>query len=141
MSEQANELDPSRARYIKVSAAVRYWEDARINGVEDVDGRLVPHRCGELWLPIIDLKEGRLLDWPAGVEARIHYKVCDAGEYWLLDEKRQRIAKWKGFYVPDDYLCVGDSGHGDYIIFNVGPDGLIQGWRNLGVDIEQWAPC
>jgi hypothetical protein len=140
MSEPAKELDPSRARYIKVAAAVRYWEDARVNGEEDVDGTRIPHRSGDLWLPIIDLKEGRLLDWPTGVEARIHYKVCDAGEYWLLDVNRQRIAKWKGFYVPDDYLCVGDSGHGDYIIFTVGPDGLIPGWRNPGVDVERWLP-
>ncbi|KVP96575.1 hypothetical protein WJ97_11860 [Burkholderia ubonensis] len=134
------QLDLSQARYLKVSAAVRYWEDASVNGVDDVDGTRIPFRTGDIWLPIIDLVEGRLLDWPDGVEARIHYKVCDAGEYWLLDANRQRIAKWKGYYVPDDYLCVGDSGHGDYIIFKVGADGVIPGWRNPGDDPEQWVP-
>jgi hypothetical protein len=141
MSEPAKEFDPRHARYIKVAAAPRYWEDATINGEADEDGSRVPHRTGELWLPIIDLKEGRLLDWPVGVEARIHYKVCDAGEYWLLDENRQRIAKWKGFYVPDEFLCHGDNGHGDYIIFKVGPDGVITGWQRPGIDADQWGAC
>ncbi|KVP16955.1 hypothetical protein [Burkholderia ubonensis] len=133
-----SEIDLSQARYIKASAAVRYWEDARVNGVSDVDGTLIPFRSGDLWLPIIDLKSGHLVNWPEGVEARIHYKVCDAGEYWLLNEARQRIAKWKGYYVPDDILCVGDQGHGDYIIFTVAGDGQIVGWRRPGLDAEQW---
>ncbi len=140
MSEPAKEFDPRHARYMQVAAAPRYWEDATINGESDEDGSRVPHRTGELWLPVIDLRDGRLLDWPQGVEARIHYKVCDAGEYFLLDENRKCLAKWKGFYVPDEFLCHGDNGHGDYIIFKVAPDGVILGWRNPGVDPDEWAP-
>lgn len=132
------EVDLSQARFVKVSAAVRYWEDARVNGVADVDGTLIPFRTGELWLPIIDLATGKFLDWPTGLEANIHYKVCDAGEYWLLNEHRQRIAKWKGYYVPDDILCVGDRGHGDYIILKVGSDGVVLGWKKPYLDEERW---
>ena len=133
-----DQVDLSQARFVKVSAAVRYWEDARVNGVEDVDGTLIPFRTGELWLPIIDLATGQFLDWPAGLEANIHYKVCDAGEYWLLNEARQRIAKWKGYYVPDDVLCVGDRGYGDYIILKVGADGVVLGWQKPYLDEERW---
>ena len=133
-----DQIDLSQARFVKVSAAVRYWEDARVNGVEDVDGTLIPFRTGELWLPIIDLATGKFLDWPAGLEANIHYKVCDAGEYWLLNEARQRIAKWKGYYVPDDVLCVGDRGYGDYIILKVGADGVVLGWKKPYLDEERW---
>lgn len=27
---------------LKVEAGVRYWEDATVNGIEDVDGALIP---------------------------------------------------------------------------------------------------
>lgn len=101
----------------------------------------MPLRQGALWVPVIEWATGRILDWPTGLEARIHYKVCDAGEYWLLDANRQRIAKWAGYYVPDDVLCVGDRGYGDYIIFRVNSEGAILGWDRPGLDPERWLPC
>lgn len=128
------------AKYIEVAAEVRYWEDATLNGKEDTDGQ-VPLRQGALWVPVIEWATGRILDWPTGLEARIHYKVCDAGEYWLLDANRQRIAKWAGYYVPDDVLCVGDRGYEDYIIFRVNSEGAIVGWNKPWLDPERWLPC
>lgn len=117
------------SHYIEVSAGVRYWEDASVNGVEDSNGSLIPFKRGECWCPVIRLEDGMVMDWPAGTRANIHYKVCDSGEYWLLDENRQRIAKWSGYYVPNDFLCHGDEGYGDYIIFKVTADGSIDKWR------------
>lgn len=114
--------------YIAVSAEVRYWEDATINGQEDVDGTLVPLRQGDCWCPVIRLSDGVVMDWPEGVTADVHYKVCDQGEYWLLDESRQRVAKWGSYYVPDDFLC-GGKGYGDYIILKIDAGGVIKGWR------------
>lgn len=128
------------AKYIKVSAGVRYWEDAKLNGVEDIEGK-IPFRAGDYWLPIIDLETGAVVDWPQGTEARIHYKVCDDGEYWLLNEHRQRIAKWKSYYVPDDILCVGENGFGDYIIFTIGADGRILNWAKPPLNNDDWQPC
>jgi hypothetical protein len=115
-----------KAIYIEVSAEVRYWEDATVNGAEDNEGALIPCREARYWTPTIRLADGLVMDWPQGTTADIHYKVCDAGEYWLLDDERERVAKWSGFYVPDDFLCHGDNGYGDYIIFKVGADGLIE---------------
>lgn len=128
------------ARFIEVGADVRYWEDATVNGQVDSDGTLIPCRNGDSWEPVIDLTTGQILNWPVGTEAKIHYKVCDAGEYWLLDAAQQRIAKWKGHYVPDDILCVGNGGCGDYIVFKVGADGVVIGWRPPYLDTERWAP-
>lgn len=125
------------AKFIEVDAGVRYWEDAYINGKEDTIGE-IPLRNGEAWQPTIELATGRVLNWPEGVEADIHYKVCDAGQYWLLDADQRRIAKWSGFYVPNDFLCVGDNGYGDYIIFKIGADGKIVGWRHPGIDADEW---
>lgn len=126
-----------QARYLEVRAGVRYWEDATLNGKEDLHGE-VPLRKGDDWCPVIELATGRILDWPAGVEARIHYKVCDDGEYWLQNAARQRIARWEDEYVPDDILCVGENGYGDYIILTVGADGLIGSWRAPELDPDEW---
>lgn len=118
-----------QARYLEVQAEVRYWEDATVNGAEDTDGTLVPARVNENWCPVIRLADGVLMEWPQGITAHIHYKVCDAGQYWLLNDERRRVAKWAGFYVPDEFLCHGDNGYGDYIIFKVDADGRIEKWR------------
>lgn len=124
------------ARYIRVRAGVRYWEDATVGGVQDEDGSRVPMRDGEVWAPTISLVTGRILGWPEGVEAEIHYKVCDAGEYWLLDEESNQIARHEG-YVPDG-LCHGASGYGDYIIMNVGGDGRIKGYQRPSIEDADW---
>ena len=128
------------ARFIEVDAGVRYWEDAYLNGKEDINGK-IPLRNSDAWQPIIELATGRVLNWPQGLEADIHYKICDAGEYWLLDESKVRIAKWRGYYVPNDFLCVDDNGYGDYIIFKIGGDGLITGWQAPSVDVDEWEEC
>lgn len=129
---------PASARYLQVQAEVRYWEDALVGGKEDTDGTLIPFRQEDLWCPVIDLIDGKFLGWPEGLTADIHYKVCDQGEYWLLNESKQRIAEYKSHYVPDDLLCVGDTGHGDYIILIVSEDGSIKGWREPEIDGNHW---
>lgn len=120
---------------IKVSAAVRYWEDGKVGESEDTDGTLMPLRNGDLWEPIIDLDTGRIRDWPEGVEADVHYKVCDAGVYTLLDAEGRAVATRDG-YVPD-LLSPGDNGYGDYIIMEIGADGVIADW-DAEIDPDEW---
>lgn len=127
--------------FLCVAAAVRYWEDATVNGVEDVSGDLIPCRFEDLWLPQIELATGTIQHWPKGTTASIHYKVCDAGKYYLADASGKRIAKWKDHYVPDRFLTVGDeSGYGDYIILDVDGDGRIAGWETPEIDPDEWEP-
>lgn len=123
------------AEYIEVCAGVRYWEDASVNGVDDEQGILIPFRNCDSWCPIIRLSDGRVMDWPDGMTASVHYKVCDAGEYWLLNSERKRVAKWGGYYVPGGFLCHGSEGYGDYIILNIGADGMIDKWRRPAVEM------
>jgi hypothetical protein len=130
--------DIQTASLLIVSAGVRYWEDATVNFEEDTEGSLIPFRSGDLWKPVIELATGKIRGWPQGTIANIHYKVCDAGEYWLADALGSLLWKYLGHYVPDDLLCVGDRGYGDYIIFNVGPDGVIEGWRKPKIDPDRW---
>ncbi len=79
--------------FIEVCADVRYWYDATVNGAEDTNGTLIPFRKGNSWGAVIRLADGQVMNWPEGMEADIHYKVCDDGEYWLQDESGKRIAK------------------------------------------------
>lgn len=113
---------------LMVDARVRYWEDAEVNGVDDADGSLIPCREGNSWKPSIELATGKILGWPVGTTADIHYKVCDDGDYWLADSEGNKLYKWAGDYVPDRLLCVGESGYGDYIILKVLEDGRIADW-------------
>lgn len=125
------------ARFIEVQAEVRYWDDALLNDRVDFAGEM-PLRRGALWAPIIELETGRLQAWPEDTRAEVHYKVCDAGEYWLLDERRVRIAKWKGHYVPDQILSTEDHKCGDYIILKIGGDGLVIGWNTPTLQVDRW---
>ncbi len=129
---------PAGISRLIVSAEVRYWEDAKINGIEDTDGDKVPMRSGDLWVPVIDLNTGTVIGWPFGTTARIHYKVCDAGEYWLGDDSGKKLLKWKDYYVPDSLLCHGDDGYGDYIILNIAEDGRIADWKLPTFKADSW---
>jgi hypothetical protein len=122
--------------HLLVNARVRYWEDAIVNGAEDRDGSLIPFRYGDIWKPVIDLERGVVCDWPEGMSADIHYKVCDNGEYWLMNEG-VIVAKWAGDYVPD-LLCYGGCGYGDYIILNIDGTGKIKDYQEKELMSEDW---
>ena len=114
-------------KFLQASCGVRYWEDASVNGVDDTDGKLIPLRVGDCWEPLIDLETGIIQNWPPGTAADIHYKVCDAGVYSLLDAGGNVVKKIDG-YVPK-IMCPGDDGYGDYVIMTVDGAGQIAGWR------------
>lgn len=112
---------------LHVRAGVRYWEDARVNGVADEKGDLMPCRLGDYWSPIIDIETGKIINWITGNSADIHYKVCDDGVYTLKDEKGNVILVKEGYVI--DSLSIGEEGFGDYIILKVGQNGIIKNWK------------
>lgn len=115
------------AKYLNVSAKIRYWEDAKVNGAEDISGDLIPCRNGEYWEPVINLETGRIANWAQGVFADIHYKVCDEGAYTLRGENAEQIACIDG-YVPK-IMCPGGEGYGDHIIMKINEFGFIEKWK------------
>ena len=123
-------------KFIKVSANVRYWDDAEVNGETDITGEGVPFKVGNLWVPIIDIDKGVVIDWPNGTKANFHFKICDAGSYYLLDSEMNELASIDNNYVPRG-LCHGDQGFGDYIIFSVNEDGSIVNYSNK-IDEDDW---
>lgn len=124
-------------KYIRARCGVRYWEDGEVNGEQDSDGSRIPCREGTAadndnlgggnWCPTIDLDTGRIEGWPAGTTASIHYKVCDDGDYELLDAERNVVAQIDG-YVPG-LMCPEGEGYGDYVIMEITADGTISKWR------------
>lgn len=120
-------------KYLKAECGVRYWEDGEVNGVEDTDGTLIPLRVGDAWCPVIDLTTGVVEGWPEGIDADVHYKVCDAGVYQLLDADKNVVISIDG-YVPT-IMAPGGSGYGDYVIMTIGTDGKIVGWK---VDLDEF---
>lgn len=112
---------------LQVKAGVRYWEDATIDGVEDVDGNLTPCRVGDYWCPSIDVETGIILNWEKGKTASIHFKICDDGSYYLVDDKENIVLSIEDDYVPS-ILCPKRSGYGDYIIMDIDENGKINNW-------------
>ena len=131
-------------KYLRVRCGVRYWEDAIVNGERDEDGSRIPcregtaadndHLGGGNWRPTIVLETGRIEDWPEGTRAQVHYKVCDDGDYELLDADRKVVQTRIREYVPA-IMCPGDDGYGDYVIMSIGADGVIDDWR---VDLSEF---
>lgn len=139
-------------RYMKVDAGVRYWEDASVNGQKDVDmceckGNATPmipfavkvkeqpatniYSDHYRWQPTIDVENGCIVDWPKGMTAHIHYKVCDDGTYTLLDNEKNVIFSVDS-YVPD---CIGEFG--DYIVMDVDEDGNIEDFNFTADDVVE----
>jgi len=115
-------------KYLLAECSVRYWEDGTINGIEDEEGKM-PCKVCDVWKPLIDVDTGVIVNWTQGVTAFVHYKVCDAGVYSLLDESKDVVKTIDGCYVPE-VMCPSESGYGDYVIMNIDADGLIDGWDN-----------
>lgn len=115
------------ATHLLASCEVRYWEDATVDGEEDADGSRIPCREGDQWCPKIHLDTGVVENWRQGTVADVHYKICDAGAYALLDADGTVLFSYEG-YVPE-CLSPGTEGFGDYAIMHITADGTIAGWQ------------
>ncbi len=119
---------------LKVSAGVRYWEDAEINGIEALeDGSNTPCVVDGRWELIIDVNTGKILNWQQGTTAKVHYKICDDGIYILLDKNRNQIIQKDGYVI--DSLSINDNGYGDYIIIEIDENGFI---KDFNLDISDF---
>lgn len=119
---------------LHIEAGVRYWENTTVDGVEDTKGDLIPCRDGDLWKPVIDLETGRVINWEHGKKAEVHYKVCDAGSYFIKDADGNTVMSKEDDYVPD-MMCPADVPDGDYIIMSIDENGMISNWK---FDLSDW---
>jgi hypothetical protein len=115
-------------KYIKVNAHVRHWKSADVNGIEDVDGALIPFREYDMWNILIDNKTGIIKNWPKNKTANVHYKICDAGNYYFIDENFNELYSLENDYVPR-FLSPKENNFGDYIILDIDNNGKIEDWK------------
>ncbi|MBR1526876.1 MAG: hypothetical protein IJ640_09510 [Prevotella sp.] len=139
-------------RFVKIDAGVRYWEDGEVNGKDDIDLYETKGVCSPTmpfaikvkdaptsniysdhyrWQPIIDIEKGCIVGWPKGTSAKVHYKVCDDGIYYLLAPDYKQLYKIES-YVPS---FLGEEG--DYIIMDIDKDGNIAKFSCNEDDIKE----
>jgi hypothetical protein len=122
-------------KLLVVKAGVRYWEDAEVNGESDTEsGDNIPCKVGDIWMPIINVDTGIILNWTQGTTANVHYKVCDCCGWELQDDQGNTILSAEDGYVPST-LSPKEAGYGDYIIMDIDEDGKIADWN---FDIEHF---
>ncbi len=62
---------------VKVKAQIRYWEDTKVNGIDDTEnGDNIPCKQGGLWCRVINVATGIIENWEIGKTAKVHYKVA-----------------------------------------------------------------
>lgn len=123
-------LEKKEVFFLACDMSVRYWEDTKLNGqYDDEHNPKIPCYDKEenSWKPLISLHSGQIQNWVKGNYADVHYKICDAGNYTLLDENYNHIKKIDG-YVPS-LLCVGENGYGDYAIMHIDENGFIKDFK------------
>lgn len=130
----------SEIKYVRVRAGVRYWEDTDVNGERDNDDNprmpLVQEIKGEKnWVFDIDIKTGKIKDWPKGTTAETHYKTCDDNTISFIGHSG-KVLREVDCYVPK-FLAIEDSGCGDYIIINIDEDGKINNFLFNEDDINE----
>ena len=126
---------------MKVKAGVRYYEDGKVNGVDDITyeeqkaGKQPKVPCVQMidnewvWCLDIDADTGIILNWVKGNTADVHYKVCDCCEVDVIVDGNKIFDNEKACcgYVPD-CLCPSGEGYGDYMIMHIDENGQIADW-------------
>lgn len=129
-------------KYILCSVNVLNWADGKINGkIDDFPNSqekpFMPLAVKEgdnwIWKPLIDIDEGKIVDWPNDIKATIYYEIKDVHiklyDYdmhpvtWYDDLTREMVNEYVG-YVPSILDCGGNS-YSDYLVMNIDENGKI----------------
>ena len=148
-------------RYLRATMGVRYWVDCQYsedNGnswnlnfpdTDEASAEVMKHipcvvrkdigyRENNYWELLIDLDEGKVVNWKEGFRISTWFKVCDDGEYVFLDENMNEVInitkEYEQYYVPD-FLEIGDEGYGDYVYLDIDGDGNIKDFDTMKKEI------
>lgn len=151
-------------RYLKATMGVRYWEDCEYsedNGktwysdFDDTDEESeriktitpcvvrkdIGYRESDYLELIIDLEEGKVLNWKSGFCLNTHYKICDDGEYVFFDKDMNEVVnitkEYEQYYVPE-FLSIEDTGYGDYVYLNINGAGYIEHFEEMKSEIKRY---
>ena len=153
-----------QVRYLKATMGVRYYVDCEYstdNGktwnknFEDTEEeserikKLTPcvvknnigYGANDYFELIIDLNNGKVLNWTDGFCLKTHYKVCDDGEYIFFNKEGKEVVditkEYNQYYVPD-FLSLEDEGYGDYVYLNINGEGIIEHFERMKKLIEEY---
>lgn len=121
---------------LEVVVDVIHWEDAKINGISDAAGHLIPFNDENRWMLIIDIDKGIIRNWPKNTMAEICLKVSDHGSYYLKNKNGDIILSIENFYVPS-ILCIEEPKYHKFISINITEKGRIKKWEP---DISSFEP-
>lgn len=151
-------------RYLRATMGVRYWVDCDYsddNGktwhgdfddTNDESERImkltpcvvrkdIGYRESNYLELLIDLNEGKVLNWQNGFCLKTHYKVCDDGEYVFLDKDMNEVVnitkEYGQYYVPD-FLAIEGNGWGDYVYINIDGNGNIENFNCMKTEIKSY---
>lgn len=132
-------------RYAECTLYPRFFDGGCIDGINDshVSPRMpcvkaVSNDTADLaWCPIIDLNEGKILNWKKGISAFVHYKTVDCNFIIFKDEFENVIKKYEG-YVPQ-FLNTVDN-NADYVVMDIDSNGYIKNYRRILDDIDNQYP-
>lgn len=83
----------------------------------------------------IDIDTGEVTNWPKNCPTDFHdIKIVDTGHYGLMDDNADTIVSYSG-YVPS---CLGDSGYGDYLEFEIDENSHIVDWSFGQEDYDEF---
>lgn len=104
-------------------------------------GKLHEEKERQDWCPVIDVNEGKVLDWTPGFVLRTHFKVCDQGVYVYsnYDETQQIVSMDCDLYYVPSWLEDFDDGYGDYMYIQINGDGTIENWDKLKKKLYSYA--
>ena len=151
-------------RYLRATMGVRYWDDCDYSedngqtwnqGFKDNDEdseyikKLTPcvvrkdigYGESDYLELIIDLEEGKVLNWKNGFCLKTSYKVCDDAEYVFLDENMNEVVnitkEYNQYYVPA-FLSGECSRNDDYLNINIYGTGHIEHFEEMKYEIENY---
>lgn len=151
-------------KYLKATMGVRYWQnceystdgkkfiDACEEDTDEESDRMkemtpgvvkkdVGYGQSDYWEIIIDIDNGKVLNWPSNFWLNTYYKVCDDGEYVFLDKNMNEVINitdvYEQYYVPD-FLSLEDEGYGDYVCINIDNEGNIEHSDIMRSRIEEY---
>lgn len=119
-------------RFFRANVDPVSFEDAEVNGYsEDEDSPQIP--CineDRRWDILIDIKDGKILNWKLGNYASVYYKAVDEGIYTAYDNNMRIVKEFEG-YVPKLMDFDDNDGHygfGDYVGLDIDKNGYIRKW-------------
>jgi len=101
------------------------WIQFPIDDEEIEEFKDFPKRITNFCELIIDIDEGKIVNWPSGISENVSFCIKDSGTFELFDCDGFKIKATHDGYVPN-HLLPGD--YGDTLDLDIDENGKILNW-------------